>query len=103
MRLDHFFSKNNLRPIVLLSCLLGLATLHAAYADAISDAFQALQSNPADATLNLRYAAAAEKGGKLKWALPAYERALMADPRNPEARAGIDRVTRKIREDAAKQ
>ena len=69
-------------------------------ADEISDLYQKLQQNPADITLNLQYAAAAEKGGKLKWALPAYERALMADPRNAEAKKGIDRVRQKIRVEA---
>ncbi len=69
-------------------------------ADEISDLYQRLQQNPADVTLNLQYAAAAEKGGKLKWALPAYERALMADPRNVEAKTGIDRVRQKIRVEA---
>ena len=86
-------------------CLLWLAigALSAAgtvRADEISDLYQKLQQNPADVTLNLQYAAAAEKGGKLKWALPAYERALIADPHNVEAKVGIDRVRQKIRVEA---
>ena len=101
--LDHFKIKNICRPAG-IAILYGLALMPVwAHADEISDAYQKLEQNPADLTLNLKYAAAAEKGGKLKWALPAYERALMADPRNAEARAGVDRVTREIRAEAAKQ
>jgi hypothetical protein len=101
--LDHSKVKNICRPAwIALLCGLALVPVWAR-ADEISDMFQKLQQNPSDLTLNLRYAAAAEKGGKLKWALPAYERALMADPRNVEARAGVDRVTREIRAEAAKQ
>jgi hypothetical protein len=80
---------------MMLSALI-LLSVGAARADEIADAYQRLQQSPASVVLNLQYATAAEKGGKLKWALPAYERALMADPRNAEAKEGIDRVTRKI-------
>ena len=69
-------------------------------ADEIADIYQRLQSNPQSVALNLQYARAAEKAGKLKWALPAYERALSADPRNQEARSGIDRITNKLRAEA---
>ena len=47
--------------------------------------------------LNLRYASEAEKVGKLKWALPAYERVLVADPGNKDALAGIDRIRTRLR------
>jgi hypothetical protein len=69
-------------------------------ADEVADIFQKLQNDPQNAALNLQYARAAEKAGKLKWALPAYERALSADPGNPEAKAGIDRITNKLRAEA---
>jgi cytochrome c-type biogenesis protein CcmH/NrfG len=69
-------------------------------ADEVADIYQRLQNNPQSVPLNLEYARAAEKAGKLKWALPAYERALSADPRNQEARTGIDRITTKLRAEA---
>src|SRR5215813_3749092 len=84
--------------------ILGIAPalLHAppARADEVADIYQRLQNDPRNVTLNLQYAAAAEKAGKLKWALPAYERALSADPGNREARSGIDRVTARLRAEA---
>jgi predicted TPR repeat methyltransferase len=69
-------------------------------ADEVADIYQRLQSSPQSVPLNLQYARAAEKAGKLKWALPAYERALSADPDNREARTGIDRITSKLRAEA---
>ena len=69
-------------------------------ADEVADIYQRLQTNPQSVELNLQYAKAAEKAGKLKWALPAYERALSADPGNKEARSGIDRVTNRLRAEA---
>ena len=71
-----------------------------AHADEVADIYQRLQNSPQSVSLNLQYARAAEKAGKLKWALPAYERALSADPRNQEARTGIDRITSKLRAEA---
>jgi len=78
------------------------ALLHAvpARADEVADIYQRLQNDPRNAALNLQYAAAAEKAGKLKWALPAYERALSADPGNREAKSGIDRITARLRAEA---
>jgi predicted TPR repeat methyltransferase len=70
------------------------------HADEVADIYQRLQNSPQSVPLNLQYARAAEKAGKLKWALPAYERALSADPRNQEARTGIDRITSKLRVEA---
>jgi predicted TPR repeat methyltransferase len=71
------------------------------HADEVADIYQRLQSSPQSIPLNLQYARAAEKAGKLKWALPAYERALSADPRNQEARTGVDRITNKLRAEAS--
>jgi hypothetical protein len=66
-------------------------------ADEIADIYQRLQNDPRNVVLNLQYAQAAEKAGKLKWALPAYERALSADPGNRQAQSGITRVTNRLR------
>ena len=69
-------------------------------ADEVADIYRRLQNEPRNVALNLQYAKAAEKAGKLKWALPAYERALSADPDNQEARSGIDRITNRLRAEA---
>jgi cytochrome c-type biogenesis protein CcmH/NrfG len=71
-------------------------------ADEIADIYQRLQNDPRNVTLNLQYAQAAEKAGKLKWALPAYERALSADPGNRQAQSGIDRVTNRLHAEAGR-
>jgi hypothetical protein len=81
--------------------VLGLLCAGPVRADEIADIFRRLESDPGNVTLNLQYAAAAEKAGKLKWALPAYERALSAAPGNREAKSGIERVTDKLRARAA--
>jgi hypothetical protein len=82
--------------------VLGLLCAGPVRADEIADIFQRLQSDPRNVALNLQYAAATEKAGKLKWALPAYERALSAAPGNREAMSGIERITEKLRAKAAK-
>jgi len=80
--------------------LLTLLPVGPVRADAVTDAYQRLQQQPQSLTLNLQYAMEAEKVGKLKWALPAYERALEAEPGNKEALKGIDRIRRKLRAEA---
>ena len=52
--------------------------------------------NPGDAALNLRYAQAAEEAGQWRLALAAYERVLINEPGNHEARRGYERVRRRI-------
>lgn len=79
---------------------LGLSCAAPALGDEVADIYQRLEKDPRNVTLNLQYAAAAEKAGKLKWALPAYERALSADPGNREAKTGIARIMDKLRAEA---
>ena len=55
---------------------------------------QQILDNPQDVALNLRYAQAAEAAGKPRLALTAYERILINDPSNHEARQGYERVRR---------
>ena len=52
--------------------------------------------NPQDVALNLRYARAAEEAGSPRLALVAYERILINDPTNEEARRGYERIRRQI-------
>jgi predicted TPR repeat methyltransferase len=72
-------------------------------ADEVADIYKRLENSPQSVALNLQYAEAAEKAGKLKWALPAYERALAADPGNRDALSGIDRITNRLRAEAARR
>jgi hypothetical protein len=83
--------------------LLTLSPIGVGHADAVTDAYQHLQQQPQSVALNLQYALEAEKAGKLKWALPAYERALAAEPGNKEALKGIDRIRSKLRAEAEAQ
>ena len=82
-------------PILLAGGLL-VPLSAGARADEVADIYQRLENDPLNVALNLQYAAAAEKAGQLKWALPAYERALAADHGNREARSGIDRIRKKL-------
>ena len=57
---------------------------------------QQILDNPQDVDLNLRYARAAEEEGSPRLALVAYERILINDPTNEEARRGYERIRRQI-------
>jgi hypothetical protein len=52
--------------------------------------------DPTNVELNLQYARLAEAAGTLRWALAAYERILLQDPSNEEARRGMQRVLRSL-------
>jgi len=81
-------------------CALAGLLCGGARADETADIYRRLQNDPRNVALSLQYAAAAEKAGKLKWALPAYERALSADPGNREAQSGLDRIRKKLQDEA---
>jgi hypothetical protein len=61
--------------------------------------YRQILRNPKDAALNLRYAALAERKGLLRKALAAYQRVLIQDPRNAEARAGLRRIAARLEPD----
>jgi hypothetical protein len=52
--------------------------------------------DPGNTELNLQFARMAESSGTLRWALAAYERVLLNDPKNSEARRGMQRVLRSL-------
>ena len=89
--------RRRLRRSVNCAALLSLIHAGLVHADGLSDIYRQLQEQPQNVALNLRYASEAEKVGKLKWALPAYERVLVADPGNKDALAGIDRIRTRLR------
>ena len=55
--------------------------------------------NPGNVELNLRFGQLAESEGKLRWALAAYERAVLSDPNNAEALSALTRVKRALQPD----
>lgn len=71
----------------------GVGTAQSSELDALN---QQILENPQSVELNLRYARAAEEAGILRLALAAYERILINDPSNEEARRGYERVRRAI-------
>lgn len=81
---------------LLLAASITALTVGVAQPQDLNDLHQQLLDNPGDVSLNLRYAQAAEDAGQLRLALVAYERILINDPSNDEARAGYERIRRTI-------
>ena len=75
---------------------LAAGTAHAQQGNDLADLNERILENPQDVELNLRYARAAEEAGVPRLALAAYERILINDPTNEEARRGYERVWRTI-------
>lgn len=75
---------------------LSIGVAHAQQASDLDGLGQRILDNPQDVSLNLQYAAAAEAANKPRLALVAYERILINDPTNEEARRGYERVRRAI-------
>ena len=57
---------------------------------------QQILQHPGNLELNLRFAQLAERSGYLRWALAAYERAILNDPNNAEVLKGLTRVRRAL-------
>lgn len=74
----------------------GLASAQQSSGNDLSDLSTQILNNPTDAALNIRYAEAAEAAGKPRLALAAYERILINDPDNQDARRGYERLRREI-------
>src|SRR5262249_52798950 len=84
------------RVLLLAASVSALSTGVAHAQDNLSDLNNQILDNPQDVSLNLRYAQAAEAAGKPRLALAAYERILINDPHNEEARRGYERVRRTL-------
>jgi hypothetical protein len=65
----------------------------------LRNVYRQILRNPTDVALNLKYAALAERKGLLRKALAAYQRVLIQDPHNAEARAGLTRVATMLEPD----
>ncbi|MFT3727016.1 MAG: outer membrane beta-barrel protein [Terricaulis sp.] len=86
------------QALLLAASVTAVATgvAYAQQSDDLGDLAQRILDNPQDVDLNLRYAHAAEAAGKPRLALATYERILINDPNNAEARSGYERVRRQI-------
>jgi hypothetical protein len=67
-----------------------------AHAQDLQELNDQILETPQDVELNLRYALLAEQQGKLRLALAAYERVLINNPDNEEAKRGFARVRRTL-------
>ena len=65
-------------------------------ADEMGALFRQILADPTDTDANLAYARAAERRGEKRKALATYERVLLNDPGNREARDGLSRIRRAI-------
>ena len=84
-------------PAAAFLCLSALALAAAAPAAAqqtadLQDLFRQVLVNPTDAGANMRYAQEAERRGELRKALAAYERIVLNDPGNKQARGEYERI-----------
>jgi len=83
----------------LLAALAVLASPTAAVADELDTLHRQILEQPNNSELNLRFARLAERQGKLRWALTAYERVVLNDPENLEAQQSLQRVHRALQPD----
>lgn len=91
------------KPVAALLAVLAIAFVSAPVAaDELEDVYAKVLDNPGDTALNLQYAELAEKAGKPRLALAAYERVLLNDPSNSVAQEGIKRITRKLLGDSTR-
>lgn len=82
--------------VLMLAASVTAITVGAAAPQDLADLNQQILQDPGNIDLNLRYARAAEEAGKPRLALVAYERVLINDPSNEEARRGYERIRRSI-------
>ncbi|MGE4014108.1 MAG: tetratricopeptide repeat protein, partial [Alphaproteobacteria bacterium] len=68
--------------------------------DALNRLFEQVLRDPTNSAFNLNYAKAAIEQGELRKALAAYERVLAVDPKNEDARLGMQRLRRLLEPDA---
>lgn len=79
--------------LVACTALAGAATASAKEIDTL---YAQVLRDPSNTELNLRFARLAEDQGVLRWALMAYERVVLNDPNNWDAKVGLMRVRRAI-------
>lgn len=78
-----------------VAAAIGIAGTHPAAAQQsvdLQDLFRQVLVNPTDTGANMRYAKEAERRGELRKALSAYERIVLNEPNNREARGEYERI-----------
>jgi hypothetical protein len=86
--------KRKFLAAALAVALSGAMAVCPAEADELSDLYAQVLQDPGNSALNLRYAALAEMKGEYRLALAAYERVLLNDPDNQQAKIGLARMLR---------
>ncbi|ANP46462.1 surface lipoprotein assembly modifier [Candidatus Viadribacter manganicus] len=81
---------------LLLVASVSMISISSSFAQDLGALSDRILDNPQDAELNFEYARAAEQQGHLRLALAAYERVMINDPSNEEARRGYERIRRLI-------
>jgi hypothetical protein len=76
--------------------VLASVTCERAGASELDTLYSKVLRQPGNLELNLRFAQLAEASGYTRWALAAYERAVLNAPDNSEALAGLQRIRRKL-------
>jgi hypothetical protein len=89
------------RALTVASYLLAIGVFATALApragaDELDSLHQQILRNPGNPELNVRFAQLAERNGYLRWALSAYERAILTDPNNADVLQGLTRVRRAL-------
>jgi len=84
------------RLAVVMAALAGTVAANARELDTL---YARVLRDPANTELNLRFARLAEEQGVLRWALMAYERVVLNDPNNWDAKVGLMRVRRAMQPD----
>jgi hypothetical protein len=82
--------------VLLLAASVTALSSALAHAQDLQELNDRILESPQDVELNLRYARLAEQQGKLRLALAAYERVLINNPDNEEAKRGFARVRRTL-------
>ncbi len=92
------WNRGILRPLAAFAALAFSALIGAATSSAkeIDTLYAQVMREPANTELNLKFARVAESQGELRWALMAYERVVLNDPDNFDAKIGLMRIRRAI-------
>lgn len=75
------------------------ANAESSFASQLSKSYAAVLANPTDTKANLEYAKLAEQAGQKRKALATYERILLYEPDNQEARDGLYRIRSELQPD----
>lgn len=91
---------SRLAALVVASCVAGpLAHAEESVAAALAAVYERVLADPTDTDANMEYARLAEQAGQPRKALATYERILLYEPDNREAREGLFRLRKQLKPD----